>query len=55
MKKKKRKDKKSTKVPEAMPEAAYNISPDDVEIGDDLTAIDIKKKKKKKVSQNENH
>ncbi|MFW6287155.1 MAG: hypothetical protein ACOC2J_00180 [bacterium] len=48
MKKKKRKiSKKSGKAPEAMPEAAFNISPDDVEIGDDLTAIDIKKQRNK--------
>ncbi len=45
MRKKKRKISKNIKLaPEAMPEAAYNISPDDLEIGDDLTITDLKKK-----------
>ncbi len=51
MKKKKRKinknNKKSAEMPEAMPEAAYNFSPDDVEIGDELTVTDMKKIKNK--------
>lgn len=45
MRKKKRKISKNKDLaPEAMPEAAYNISPDDGEIGDDLTITDLKKK-----------
>jgi len=43
MKDRKRK-KRSLKAPETMPEAAYNLSPDDIEIGDEiLTLREIKK------------
>ena len=53
MKKRKTKRKDIIKAPEAMPEAAYNVSPDDVEIGDDLTSLDVKNKKK--VDYKEDH
>ncbi|HPZ62359.1 MAG: hypothetical protein WAP36_09295 [Halanaerobiales bacterium] len=50
MKKSKIKKKvKRQKEPVIMPEAAYDLSPDDIEIGDDLIANrEIKKEKKKK-------
>ncbi|NLM97121.1 MAG: hypothetical protein GX175_05870 [Halanaerobiaceae bacterium] len=46
MKNKKRK-KRSLKVPETMPEAAYNLSPDDIEIGDELLTLRELKKEEK--------
>lgn len=46
---KKRKEKKEKlKAPVVMPEAAYNISPDDIEIGDEIiTHRKIKKEKER--------
>lgn len=44
MKKNKKSSKNSNHAPQAMPEAAYNINPDDVEIGDEITVKDIKKR-----------
>lgn len=49
----KKRKKKKMKAPESMPEAAYNISPDDIEIGDEI--ITLREMKKKKDSDKEDH
>lgn len=47
--KKRRTKKNKVNPPEVMPEAAYNISPDDIEIGDEIITLkEIKKKEKEK-------
>lgn len=49
MKKRKvKKREKKLQEPMIMPEAVYELNPDDIEIGDDIIAgVDIKKEKKK--------